>query len=520
MRGGAPLSSGANTRNGGQVSAFPLRSIAVVGGGAGGWLAAATLRHVLGDSCAVRLLELTDDNAIHGAVETVPSLHRLLRLLRLDEIMLMRATQATFRLGAQFRDWTAEGAGYFHGFGSSGAKLDAVSFQHHWLRLACLGDSAPFEDFSVAAQAAKLGRFALPQSDPRSVLSLYSYAWHFDADLLAAHLRGHALRNGVTVIAGDIANVQLDEQGSIRALALDNGERLEAEMYVDCGGERGVLRTALGIELDDWSAWLPCDRTQTLRCAADPSLPPYSCATADPHGWQLRVPLQQCSVLSHVYCSEFIGDDAVRDKLLVAAGVEAQGAPRTRRLMRGRPRQFWVRNCVLLPGDALDPLESTGLHLMQTGITRFLAHLPARLPGPAETREYNRLTAEEYDRIRDLLVLHYHANARQDSLLWKRCRETAVPETLSRRLALFTDSGRITVGEDEHCGVDGWLAVLLGQGVRPRSYDPLAEVTPLPTVRTALSRLREEIRAQAAALPSHRNFIALRGVTAQPSSQA
>ena len=505
-----------------ELSAFPLQRIAIIGGGAVGWLGAATLARVLRGSCAIELLEIPDEAANNGAIASVPSLHRLFRLLALDEASLMRATQATYRLGAQFRDWGAPGQRYFHGFGSIGAKLDAVQFQHHWLRLAASGECPAFEEFSIAAQAARVGRFALPHADPRSVLSLFSYAWHFDAGMLAVALRDHALKAGVSRTRGEVAAVELEpEHGYIRSLALTDGTRLSADLYIDCSGARGLLGSALEIAMEDWSAWLPCDRIQTLRCAPDESLPPYSENIADSAGWHANVPLQHATVRSFAYSREFIDDDAARARLLALAGAGALDTPRRQTLMRGRPREFWTRNCLLLPGDALDPLESVSLHLAQTGITRFLAHFPVRKESAADRNEYNRLTCEEYDRIRDLLALHFHASAREDSPFWERCRNMAVPEGLARKLSLFADSGRVSIGEDEHCGVDGWLAVLLGQGIRPRTWDPLAQTTPLANMRSALTGMAAEMRARVQALPTHREFIAARGVAApSPTARA
>jgi tryptophan halogenase len=497
------------------LSVFPLESIVIVGNSVSTWLAAATLARVLGPSCRLQVLEIADESAITGGIASVPSLHRLRRLLGIDEAALMRSTQATFRLGASFRDWAAIGDRYFHGFGSVGAKLDAVPFQHHWLRLAALGENYALEDFSMAAQAARLERFALPQSDPRSVLSMYSYAWHFDARLLAAQLRAQAVRHGVVTSTGEIAGVELDpEQGFLRSLILQDGSRLEGKQFIDCAG---VLWAALGVELDDWSAWLPCDRALTLRCAPTAALPPYSENSAWSYGWQSSMPLQDCTVRSLVYCSELTTDEAANAHLSTAPDLPRntdQESPRPQRLNRGRPKEFWMKNCLLLPGETLDPLESSGLHLAQTGISRFLAHLPVSLLSPADAAEYNRATAHEYDRLRDLLVLHYHASTRNDSPFWARCRAVPVPESLRQRIALFADSGRLTVGEDEFCGVDGWLSVLLGQGVNPGSYDPLADVTSLATARGALTNLSRKMQAHANALPTHRAFIAASGVSA------
>lgn len=493
------------------MSAFPLRSIVIVGGGTTGWLAAATLARVLGDSCPIRLVALPEDHAA-GAIASVPSLHRLLRLLKIEEAALMRATAATYRLGAKFRDWSAVGDAYFNGFGAFGARLDAVPFQHHWLRLQAAGDCPELEEFSMAAQAARLDRFAVPEADPRSMLSLYSYAWHFDSGLLARYLREYARKAGVTEITGNVVTVTLDPtSGSVNDLVLDDGQRIDGDLFFDCSGERAVLGSALGAVREDWSAWLPCDRMQTLRCAPDERLPPYSETVAETDGWHSRIPLQHSTIHARIYCSQFTEDAAIAAGLLADAHPIPTESPRLQRLVTGRPKEFWVRNCVLLPGDTLDPLGATSLHLAQSGITRFLAHFPVLRSSPADAAEYNRLTAEEYDRLRDLLVFHYHASTRADSPFWKRCRAMSVPESLARKLALFTDSGRINVDEDEHCGADGWLAVLSGQRVSPKSYDPLVETVPIAAARRALTGMAAQMRARAAAMPLHRDYLATRG---------
>ncbi len=490
---------------------FPLRSIAIVGAGVSGWLAAATLRRVLGESCSVTTLAMSDDSAINGALPAVPSLHRLLGLLGADEHALMRATQATYRLGTQFRDWGAPGERYFQGFGTIGAKLDAVPFHHQWLRLAGAGDCAALEEFSMAAQLARLDRFAPPHNDPHTVLSLYSYAWHFDAKLLAGVFRQQALRLGAAEVRDELADVERGARGDIRALRLASGARIEADFFIDCSGPRVALAGPLGVEFEDWSDWLPCDRMQSVRVDTAGALPPYAEFQALPHGWRFSLPLQRDTVRGYVYASEFAGDDDIAKELAAWAGA-AQTATVPSRLLRGRPREFWVRNCVLMPGDALDPLETTALHLAQSGITRLLAHFPVRADSPTDRGEYNRLTCEEYDHIRDLLVLHYHANTREDSPLWQRSRAMKPPDTLAQRLALFADSARLTIGEEEHCGRDGWLAVLLGQGVRPRSYDPLAEVTPAAGARDALAKMAAEMRARAAGVPLHREYLLRSGL--------
>ena len=504
----ASQSRGTNMHGGILLGTLPLRSIAVVGAGVSGWLAAATLRRVLGEDCAVTVASLPDDNAISGALAAAPSLHRLLGLLGADERALLRATRGTYRLGTLFSNWGAREQRYFQGFGSIGAKLGAVPFQHHWLRVARGGDCAAFEEFSMAAQLAKLDRFAPPHNDPRSVLSLFSYGWHFDAKLLADLLRAFALHLGVTERSGPLGEVELDTAGDIRAVRI-GGEPLTADFFVDCSGTAAALSGPLGVAQEDWSAWLPCDRLQWTHSVAAESLRPFTEIEAQESGWSFSLPLQRYTVRGWVYSSEYTSDAEVAARLAPGSSTPP---PHMRPLLRGRPREFWVRNCLLLPGEALEPLESAGLHLAQTGITRWLAHFPAQPDSPTDRGEYNRLTAEEYDRILDLMVLHYHVTLRDDSPFWRRCRAMEPPATLARRIALFTDSARLTIGEEEHCGVDGWLAVLFGQGIQPRSYDPLAEATPLAAARDALAKMAAEMRTRAREAPTQREFLARNGL--------
>jgi tryptophan halogenase len=490
------------------VGSFPLGSIAILGGGACGWLAAAALARVLGPSCAVQVLETAEQP--QGAIASDPSLHRLLRLLGIDEAALMRATRATFRLGTEFRDWSAPGTHYFQGFGAIGAALGAVPFQHHWLRIAAQGPCAAFDDFSVAAQAARQGRFSVPHPDKRSLLSRYAYAWHFDGAQLAAFLREHAMKLGATHRCGEISHAELNDDGSLRTVQLNDGGSLAAEFFIDAGGAGDILRDALQVPFDDWSRWLPCDRRIALQTRAVAPPPSSSECVALPNGWQSRTPLQGLVAHVRVFSSAYEDDGAALARLRESSG-EAHAEPVVTRLLPGRPREFWVRNVLWLPGDALDPLEGAALHLAQTGITRLLAHFPARRLSPCDSTEYNRLTAAEYDHLRDLLALHYHATRRDDGI-WRHSRDRKLPAELAQRVELFRDSGRITIGEEEFCGIDGWLSVLIGQGVAPRSYDPFADSLPLEAVRTALAQFAAQVRAEVARLPMHAEYLARRGL--------
>jgi tryptophan 7-halogenase len=489
-----------------------VQSVVIVGGGPSGWLAAAALGRLLAPSfCQVRLIDLPAE-AGPLSEAALPSFHRLNKLLGIDEEDLLQKTHGTFRLGAQFADWGRIGQRYFHGFGSLGAKLEAVPFQHYWLKLRRMGEGAGIdagiEEYSTAAAAARLSRFARPIADRRSVLSLYSYGYHFRAESLAAYLRQYAQAHGVIRIEGDIVAAQLrSEDGCIDAVLMKDGSRVAADLYIDCTGAGVLSQQALKFGYVDWSRWLPCDRLVSVASTGGADLAPYSESVAERLGWRRRVPLQGCAENGFVYSRTHLSDDEAAAMLL--SGVEGRvlGAPGFLQVSPGRPAQFWNKNCVALTGGMLDPLESTGLHLVQTGITRLISLFPVGRSSPEDQREYNRLTGMEHERIRDYLILHYKCTQRGDSPFWERCREMDIPDTLRTKIELFRHSGRISMLDEEHFGEASWLALFLGLNIEPTAYDPLADVLDVSDARAALSHMRSMIREAVITLPTHARFI-------------
>src|SRR6266478_6217148 len=260
-----------------------VQSIVVVGGGAAGWLAAAALARLLKPSfCDVRVIASPRDQTGAFSEVALPSFHRLNSLLGINENDLLQRTRGTFSLGAQFADWGRLGDRYYHTFGSLGAKLEAVPFHHYWIKLRRSGDDPGIGAYSTATVAAKHGRFAHPSLDRRSVLSLYSYGYHFHSGSLATYLREYARAHGVTGIDRTVVDVRLrGEDGFVDALQLDDGSCIRADLYIDCTGARGVLaQQALETGYEDWKHWLPCDRVVSIPCAGAGDLPPYSESTA------------------------------------------------------------------------------------------------------------------------------------------------------------------------------------------------------------------------------------------------
>jgi len=343
------------------------------------------------------------------------------------------------------------------------------------------------------------------------VLSTLSYGYHLDASRYGAYLRRHAELRGARCIEGEITGVRLRAaDGFIEAVVLRDGRFIEGDLFIDCSGlQARLIEQELQTGYEDWAQWLPCNRAVALSFAPESDLSPYMRVRADAAGWHWRVPLQDRVCAGYVYCNRYTSDDAAAATLLSSAKERALEPPSLVHVPSGRRKQAWNRNCVAI-GEAacvLDPLESTSLHLIQSGVARLLGLFPHRDAMDCERREYNRLAASESERARDFLILHYHLTARADSALWESCRTMSIPETLARKVRLFAGRGRIVSYDEETFGDSSWLAVMIGQGVRPVRADVVAQGVPLARIEAQMQRMRETIRRAAESLPPHRVFI-------------
>jgi tryptophan halogenase len=237
---------------------------------------------------------------------------------------------------------------------------------------------------------------------------------------------------------------------------------------------------------------------------------PYTRATAMPAGWRWRIPLQHRIGNGYVFSSSFIGEDEACEAIRAAAEGEQLADPRVLRFRAGRRRRSWSNNVIAvgLASGFLEPLESTSIYLAQMAITYLIELFPAGGQfDPRDCDEFNRLVDMEYDRVRDFLILHYHATTRDDSPFWNHVRTMDVPDTLKGKMELWRETGRIEKYSDGLFYDASWIAVYLGQGVMPMRHDPRAGLPDPAQVSAAMAALQGAIGAEVAAMPGHRDYL-------------
>jgi tryptophan halogenase len=488
-----------------------IRSLAIVGGGTAGWMAAAALsKSLTGMGVALRLIESPRIEPIGVGEATLPPIMDFIRQLGIDEGELVRQIKATYKLGIAYRDWTRAGHFYFHPFGPSGPGIGNIPFQAYWLKMLLEGKAERLEEYSIQAMAALRGRFARPLHAPNTPLNKITYALHFDAGRFAQFLRTYAQTRGVVHTSGHVQQVSLrGSDGFVESLTLDTGERVEADLFIDCTGFQGLLiEQTLHTGYVDWSEWLPCDRAVIVHSERSAPPNPYTLVTAREAGWQWQIPLQHRDGNGYVYSAAFSGDDAAQALLLRNIGGRALGEPVTLRFRPGRRRAAWSRNVVALGLAAgfLEPLEATSIHLIQRGIAMLLKFFPDRDFAGADIDRYNAMLEGEFGRVRDFLLMHYGHTERAGPF-WEHCRAIPPPEGLREKIALFRSHGRILREEAEVFPVLSWLSVMIGQNIIPRRYDPLVDGLEPQRIQSRLEELRSSVRECIEAMPSHWEYI-------------
>jgi tryptophan 7-halogenase len=486
-----------------------IARIAIVGGGTAGWIAASALARKVGRTCSIHLIESPDIPTVGVGEATIPGIIDYLKFLGIDQQDFMRHTQATIKLAIRFIDWHHLGHRYWHPFGAFGVFIDRLPFYHFWHKARATGLDVELSHFNLEIAMAEACKFAFP-GNPQGLAPGLRYALHFDAGLVARYLRVYAEHAGVVRLERSVAGVTQLEDGYIDELIFKEGDRLQADLYIDCTGFRGLLiEGALHTGYVDWRNYLPNDRAVAIQVPNRIPRTPYTTAIARGGGWHWRIPLQHRIGTGYVYSSEHVSDeDALQDLLGMPENHEPLTEPRFIRFVAGRRRMFWNKNCVALGlgSGFIEPLESTSIHLICSGVYNLLDHYPDLTFDPVNIAHYNSQMIDEFERVRDFIILHYCTSRRTDTAYWQRCQQLELPDTLTERMEIYERTGRIFQRRHEVFVELSWFFVMHGMGLLPQSYDPLVDASDWEEVRRVMAGMRQRIAAEVAAAPAHDSF--------------
>ncbi|WND03577.1 tryptophan 7-halogenase [Temperatibacter marinus] len=493
-----------------------IKSICILGGGTAGWMTAAGLAKKLESlNIEISLVESEQIGTVGVGEATLPHIRYFNKTLGLDEAEFMKATNATIKLGIEFCNWGKLGDRYIHPFGDFGAPIKDVDFYHYWIKLNQQGLAKRLSDYSYPIVAAENGKCRHPSENIHEIESTFGYAYQFDAGLYAKYLRAYAEKKGVHRQEGKVKDVAMQpETGFITTLTLDDDSTIEADLYIDCSGFRGVLiEQSLKTGFDDWSQWLPCNRAIAIPCESAGRIDPYTRATALTAGWQWRIPLQHRTGNGHVYWNEHISDDEALSQLLSNLDGKPLADPNQLYFTTGKRKKLWNKNvvCIGLSGGFLEPLESTSIYLIQEGITALLELFPDKACRPSDQNEYNRRMDLQFDRIRDFLLLHYVATQRDDSPMWQYFSQMTLPDSLTEKINAWTERGLIQRYEHGAFLPPSWVAVMAGQNLIPRGFDPRVNALSDQELNSQTSAIADAIEKAVSQTTDHMDFLKLIG---------
>lgn len=424
------------------------RSILIVGGGTAGWLAAAYLAKFLDlakhPSLEITLLESPEIGTIGVGEGAFPTMRTTLQFLGIDETRFIRETTATFKQGIRFVDWLHTPMGgdrshYFHPF-EAPFYTEEASLVPYWL-LQDERERRPFAEAVTIQNRVADARRGPKRPEEEQFTGPLNYAYHFDAGKLAAMLAERARELGVRHLDGRVTNVSLQDEGAIACVNTEEHGPLSADLFVDCSGFRAeLIGSALGAPFKSARRYLFTDRA--LACkrpypSADTPLESFTVATAHPAGWTWDIGLAGARGIGTVYSSAHLDDAAAEQVLEKYIGARADAvAPRLIRFDAGYREQQWVKNCVAvgLSAGFLEPLESTGVVLIEAAVSMIAELFPHNGPIDAPATRFNALMSARFDNIITFLKLHYCLSRREEPFWRDNVDPGSIPDRLKELL--------------------------------------------------------------------------------------
>lgn len=442
-----------------------IQNIIVLGAGSAGLLAAITLKKKL-PQLAVRVVRSSDLGVIGVGEGTTPAMPKhLFTYLGLDAGAFYARAEPTWKLGIRFLWGPRDHFDYTFG----------QQFDAQWNNLSRPNgfySDAEFRWNDLGAALMTVGKAFVRNPQGGGPDLSIGHGYHIENKKLVEALELTAADVGVTFTEGKVSGTERGPDG-LTALQLEDGQRLEADFFVDCSGFRSeLLGRALAEPFVSYDQALFCDRAVIGGWdRTNERILPYTTAETMDAGWAWQIEHEHHINRGYVYCSQAISDeDACAE--FQRKNPKAPASPRVVKFRSGRYRRVWVENVVAIGNAAgfVEPLEATALMVVSAQcekLVKFFEHTVLR-PTPTVRKLYNELTCDSFDEIRDFLALHYKLNTRLNTDFWRHCRADTDMGKLVPLLDFYRDNGptgmaRYTLpSQVNDFGIEGYLVMLVG----------------------------------------------------------
>ena len=493
------------------------KRIAIVGGGATGWMAAALLGRCFSHlGVKITVIEPPGKQGIGVGEATIPSIHRLIDNLGISESEFMVACDATFKLGTQFSDWLQVDRDYWHPFGICGARIDNRDlFQFWFTERSQKRILRPYHSYSLHWGASLASKSPHLFGGISPISQTKSYAFHLDAVKFADWLQAYATQTlGVEHLSDSVEGFSPNGRGGIAQLKLASGHCVPAEFFLDCSVFPSQLSEHfLGVEFIDSSKELLCDREVAFQTTASGQLPPYTRAAALEAGWYWNIPHSSGTSFGYVYSSRHTDDQTALERLrssVMLDNTQQSNSSEPLLLKRrvGRLKEFWKGNVVAIgPASGfIEPLESTGIHLTQVALELLMELLPDRRSDDSMRNAYNKRMTSLVDEVKDFVQLHY-ALSRREEAFWQDARKATLSSALTERLALYDECGWIDDVRSDGFQETSYYHILTGNGRLPRRPSALSLANDPNRTQAVLQQILKQNEEMLAMLPLHREML-------------
>lgn len=470
-----------------------IDTIVIVGGADAAVVAAAFAISLKGGGFTIRLVEVTGEEPQPGYILSRGGTHGFHALLGIDESELIDACAGYRLLGTNFRGFSDPPRDALVPLGGHGKSLRLVDFHQYVAKLRAAGEEVELNAFSLPAMAGRAGHFGVAGVAAGDAGKTIGFDVCVERSRYSDYLRETAAGLGVTVVRGPIGRVGV-ENGIVRDIEC-GGESVAGDLFIDCSARRPVA-SQIGEDdnFEDWAQWLPCDSRASVAVDSAGMGKPLATIEADDHGWTNRTIAGGSLFRIYAYSSAFLDDVTARERLAARVGSVTPDAIAVLKSRNGRRQVHWSGNCIALGAAAvtLEPMDISPMHVLQSGVLRLLAMLPRERRSDVLAAEFDRSTNLELDLLRDYLVLRY-ALARRQGPFWQQVAAMSLPESLRRRIELYSTHGRVTRDERGVIGKTHWVSSFVNLGPDPASYDPIADMIDEERMRADLAAFRRNV---------------------------